>query len=326
MGKTPLSLELASAAILEAAATGDCSDAIARLIAELVSKYAWPPHYQRYFRLWEEHGFHLTPVHFYQPIPDTRTLTDSFWDTESEMPGVKMNELGQLHLLEHVFPLFREEYNRFPSEPTDCPHDFYFNNPMFSGTDSLVLYCMVRHFRPELIIEVGSGFSSRISAKALQENGRGRLVSIDPYPDNVLTRGFAGLSSLMPHQVQEVKLETFDELSANDILFIDSSHVVRIGSDVNFLFLEVLPRLRAGVVVHVHDIFFPLKGRRTFVMDEYRFWSEQDMLQAFLAFNSAFEVLFCNSFLARKHFKCMKQTFPNSPWIGGSSFWMRRQS
>jgi hypothetical protein len=188
-----------------------------------------------------------------------------------------------------------------------------------------VLYCMVRHFQPNLVLEVGSGFSSRVSAQAALRNGHTKLVCIEPYPDEVLRRGFPGLTSLIPKKVQDVELSYFEELGPGDILFIDSSHVARIGGDVNYLYLEVIPRLKPGVIVHVHDIFFPLEYRRDWVINELRFWTEQYLLQAFLAFNPEYEVLFCNTYLDHKHRGELQATFPNSPWWGGGSFWMRRR-
>jgi hypothetical protein len=124
--------------------------------------------------------------------------------------------------------------------------------------------------------------------------------------------------------VEDVGVETFEQLQARDVLFIDSSHVVRIGGDVTYLFLEVLPRLQPGVVIHVHDIFFPGDYPRDWVVEQFRFWSEQYLLQAFLAFNSAFEVLLCNGYLQSKYAPVLRATFARSPWWGGGSFWMRR--
>ncbi len=133
------------------------------------------------------------------------------------------------------------------------------------------------------------------------------------------------MRSLIQKKVEDVELEFFSQLQSGDILFIDSSHTVKIGGDVNYLFLEVLPRLRPGVIVHVHDIFFPFDYRRDWVLDEFRFWTEQYMLRAFLAFNSDFEVLLCNNYLAYRYLDHFKATFPSSPWWGGGSFWMRRK-
>jgi hypothetical protein len=236
-----------------------------------------------------------------------------------------MNDEVQLQLLQEAFPRFKVEYDQFTMEPSDRAYEFYHNNPFFNGIDALVLYCMVRHFQPIMIIEVGSGFSSRVSAQAAQTNDHTELFCIEPYPDDMLSSGFPGLTSLVPKTVQEVGLELFQQLGANDILFIDSSHVARCGGDVNYLFFEVLPRLSPGVIVHVHDIFFPKEYPEFWVKELLRFWNEQYLLQAFLSFNSEYEVLLCNSYLAHQYKKALKTTFPNSPPGGGSgSFWMRR--
>ena len=151
---------------------------------------------------------------------------------------------------------------------------------------------MVRHFQPRRIIEVGSGFSSLVFGQAAAKNKSSALICIDPFPHEFRkSNGIPALQSLIEKKVQDVDLEFFSQLESGDILFIDSSHTVKIGGDVNYLFLEVLPRLKAGVIVHVHDIFFPFEYRRDWVLEEFRFWTEQYLLQAFLIFNSEFEVL-----------------------------------
>jgi len=236
-----------------------------------------------------------------------------------------MNDEVQLRLLQESFPRFKHEYDQFPMEPSDRPYEFYFNNPFFNGIDALVLYCMVRHFQPTLVIEVGSGFSSRVSAQAALRNGHTKLFCVEPHPDAMLASGFQGLTSLVPKKVQEVGLDFFEQLGAGDILFIDSSHVVRCGGDVNYLFLEVLPRLNPGVIVHVHDIFFPKEYPKFWVKERLRFWNEQYLLQAFLSFNSEYEVLLCNSYLNHQYKEAIQTTFPNSPGGGSGSFWMRRK-
>lgn len=314
------------AAILDLAADRERRPELVRLLAEILPPFAREPLAGEFFRTWEEHGFHLTPVHFYQPIPDTRALPETLWKEPSGLVGVDMNEAGQLDLLQNVFPRFRSEYETLPTDPTGVPHDFHMKNGAFEGTDALVLYCMVRHLRPALVLEVGSGFSSRLTALAARRNGNTRLVCIEPYPDDVLSAGFPGLTSVVPKKVQDVELDFFQQLTAGDVLFIDSSHVVKTGGDVTYLFLEVLPRLAPGVVVHVHDIFLPQEFPRSWVMDLHLFWTEQYLLQAFLAFNSEFEVLFANAYMGLRQTREMREVFPTSPWWGGGSFWMRRRT
>ena len=277
------------------------------------------------FKRWERSGFHVTPVHFYQPIPDTRSLSETLWERPSQLAGIAMNESTQLELLRKHFPKFRDEYERLPTTSVAKENRFYVNNTLFGGVDALVAYCMVRHFQPELIIEVGSGFSSLVLAEAAEKGKGSSLVSIEPFPRKFLREGFPGLQSLIEKKVQDIDLELFSQLKSGDILFIDSSHTVKIGGDVNYLFLEVLPRLRPGVLVHVHDIFLPFEYRRDWVLDECRFWTEQYLLQAFLAFNSEFEVLMANSYLKHYHEEDLKAAFPTlSRWEGGS-FWIRRR-
>ena len=278
------------------------------------------------FRRWERRGFHVTPVHFYKPIPDTQSLPETLWTHPSDLAGVEMNETTQLELLREHIPKFRDEYEQLPTSSPGKERGFYVNNTLFGGVDALVAYCMVRHFKPRTIIEVGSGFSSLVLGQAAERNKRAGLICIEPFPREFLREGFPGLRSLIEKKVQDIELEFFSQLESDDILFIDSSHTVKIGSDVNYLFLEILPRLRPGVIVHVHDIFLPFEYRRDWVLDELRFWNEQYLLQAFLQFNSEFEVLMANSYLNHYYKNDLRVAFPAlGSWESGS-FWMRRKS
>lgn len=313
-----------AAALVRSAERSERPDEIVKAITRVVSPFMQGSNYQKYFRLFEAEGIHLTPVHFYVPIPDTRTLGDALFKSESKLPGIAMNDKAQIDLLTKQFPEFREEYNRIPYDATGDPFAYYFNNEFFSGIDACVLYCMVRHFRPNLIVEVGSGFSTLLSAQAARKNGNTEIISIEPYPSEVLRKGFPGLTQLLTNRVQDTDLSLFERLGPSDILFIDSSHIVQIGSDVNFLLLEVLPRLRPGVIVHIHDIYLPAAGRRDWVMDGIRFWNEQYLLQAFLIMNKDFDVLFANHYLAGRYSDDLKTTFPQSPYWDGGSFWIRR--
>jgi hypothetical protein len=275
--------------------------------------------FQELFPVWEQHGFHVTPVHFYQPIPDTRELPETLWKQPSDLVGIDINDATQLDLLRNHFKQFRDEYNNFPAEPPPG------QRRPFRGVDALVAYCMVRHFQPRLIIEVGSGFSSLALGQAAAKNKNSALICVDPFPNDFLRKGFPGLRSSIKEKIQDINLKFFSQLQSGDILFIDSSHTVKIGGDVNYLFLEVLPRLKPGVIVHVHDIFLPFEYRRDWVLDEFRFWNEQYLLQAFLTFNSEFEVLLANSYLNHYHQEDLKAAFRNLPSWAGGSFWMRRK-
>jgi Methyltransferase domain len=291
-----------------------------RFIAAVMPLCLQSTEYRELFLDWERHGFHVTPVHFYEPIPDTQSLPETLWSQPSELVGINMNDSMQVDLLRNHFSKFRGEYETVPAEPPPG------QRRPFRGTDVLVAYCMVRHFQPRRIIEVGSGFSSLVLGQAAAKNKNSSLICIDPFPGELLRNGsIPALKSLIETKVQDLDVEFFSQLDSGDILFIDSSHTVKIGGDVNYLFLEVLPRLNPGVIVHVHDIFFPFEYRRHWVLDELRFWTEQYLLQAFLTLNSEFEVLLANYYLSRYHKEHLRAAFPNlRRWIGGS-FWMRRK-
>jgi len=283
------------------------------------------PRFAEFFRLWEQNGVHVTPVHFYQPIPNTQALPDHLWQGPSSMPGVEMNKTVQQHLLCQVFPSFKDEYGRIPIDRADTELHFYLHNGRFESLDPMIAYCMVRHFRPKRIIEVGSGYSTLLLAQAAHKNGDTSLESIEPYPEKFLTEGVPGLTSLFVQKVEEVDLSFFSRLEEGDFLFIDTSHVVRTGGDVNHLFLNVVPQLKPGVIIHVHDIFFPYEYSQEWVVNLRRFWTEQYLLQAFLVYNSEFEVLVSSGYLKWRFPNTLKQVFPNcSPWQGGS-FWMQRK-
>ncbi|PWT83766.1 MAG: hypothetical protein C5B58_06005 [Acidobacteria bacterium] len=298
---------------------------VSQFIATVVPRCLRSEKFREIFPVLEQHGFHVTPVHFYQPIPDTRSLPETLWERPSKLVGIDMNESTQLDLVRQRFLKFRDEYEQLPTEPTEKPARFYLNNGLFGGLDALVAYCMVRHFQPRSIVEIGSGFSSLILSEALTKNNNPNLVCIDPSPQDFLSHGPPGLDSLIEKRVQEIDFDFFSQLNSNDILFIDSSHTVKIGGDVNYLFLEVLPRLKPGVIVHIHDIFLPFDYRRDWVMEQFRFWTEQYLLQAFLTFNSEFEVLMANSYLNHYHEEELKATFPTLQSTRSGSFWMRRK-
>ena len=272
------------------------------------------------FLNWERHGFHVTPVHFYESIPDTQSLPETLWSQPSELVGIDMNDSIQLEFLRSHFTKLRDEYNKLPIEPPPG------QKRPFRGVDALVAYCMIRHFQPKLIAEVGSGWSSLVLGRAAAKNKNSALICIDPFPGELLRKGnIPVLRSLIEKKIQGIDLEFFSQLGSGDVLFIDSSHTAKIGGDVNYLFLEVIPRLRPGVIVHVHDIFLPFDYRRDWVLDEFRFWTEQYVLQAFLTFNSEFEVLLANGYLNHYHQQELKAAFPGlRSWAGGS-FWMRRK-
>jgi hypothetical protein len=269
---------------------------LAKLLASVLPKAVMT--HPAAFAIWERAGYHVTPVHFYSPIPDLTTLTER---GTSSCPGVDLNRRGQEAMLATLAPLF--------PEARACWED----NTYFGLVDSAALYAMVRHHRPQKVVEVGSGYSTRMARDAIERNGSGELITIEPFPQERMPS-----APTYPVEVQRVPLDLFESLEENDILFIDSSHVLRTGGDVKYEYLEILPRLAAGVLVHVHDVFIPDDYPLDWFTDRHRFWSEQYLLQAFLAFNEQFEVLWSSHMLDRQ----VEWHLPHGE--PGGSFWLRR--
>jgi predicted O-methyltransferase YrrM len=278
--------------------------------------------------VWSRAGFHVVPRHYYSVVPDLSELPDSVWDVPTELVGIDMALDSQLRLLES-FESFADEYARLQPlvnrlAPAELP--FEAENRFFGPVDAESLYCMLRTLRPKKVIEVGSGESTRVSLAALAMNGDGaEFVAVEPYPSDALRLLLQGRGSLLEVPVQDVPNELFSSLTEDDVLFIDSTHVVRLGSDVVLEILEVLPRLRPGVVVHFHDIFLPSSYPREWPRTLGRYWTEQYLLQAFLAFNEAFSVVFAAAYVASRDSRSLKRVFPTySPARPPGSFWIRR--
>ena len=299
-------------------------------IGQIIRKVVWS---RSLFEFWQRLGVNVTKKHFYSPIPDTRELSqcDDLWNNKLSIVGIDMNPGGQLRLLEEVFARYKSEFN-FTLNKTDIEHEFYLNNAGFGLEDAEVLYCMIRNFKPKTIIEVGSGHSTLIAARAClinrNQQHHTQLISIEPYPRKIIKNGFPGLEKHLTSKAEDVDLDFFSQLVENDILFIDSSHVMRIGNDVNFLFLEILPRLKKGVLVHIHDIFFPYHYPRQWVIENRVFWTEQYLLQAFLCFNKSFEVIFGNNYMLTEYPDKMHNVFSHPPGYRqrnlATSFWIRK--
>ena len=283
------------------------------------------------FNFWERLGFHVTPVDYMSPIPDLRHLPREQFKARSELVGIDLREDDQLQLLASLAGEYKHEYERFPRTAPDEDWLFFVENESFVSTDAEVLYSLIRRLRPQRVVEIGSGYSSLLISRALTRNATdaeqtSTYTIIDPYPNPLVRDGLPGLASLRSVPVQEVPLNEFTSLERNDVLFIDSSHVSRVGSDVNYEFLEILPRLDPGVVVHVHDIFLPYEYPEQWVFDNRWFWTEQYLLQAFLTFNDAWDVMWAGSYMHDRRADELSAAFDShGPTTSPGSFWMRRR-
>jgi hypothetical protein len=273
----------------------------------------------------EAGGYHLLPRHFYSPIADPETADATDFNKESyPLRDLKFSEAASLNFLESIAKYSDELVREFPvAAPADT--GFHWDNPFFAGLDAAALYTMVRTIRPRQIVEIGSGFSTHISLRALERNGRGKLTCVEPSPTAKLLELSARIQ-IIRSGVQKVPTELFASLESGDILFIDSSHVSCLGSDVNFEIFEILPNLPAGVIVHFHDIFLPFEYPREWVVNRHWSWNEQYLLYAFLRMNDSYEVWMPNSYVIRRHSAKAGEALPFLDVLAnpGASFWMRK--
>jgi hypothetical protein len=273
-------------------------------------------------------GF-VPPGHFYSPIPDLDELHNLDWESiggvSKNIPGIELNDEEQLELLKRFSGFYREM--PFKAEKQEGLR-YYFENPAYSYSDAILLHCMIRHLEPNRIIEVGSGFSSCmiLDTNDLFFDGSISTTFIEPYPElllSLLRDSDQGKVKTIPSRLQDVDLTVFDALVENDILFIDSTHVSKINSDVNRIFFDILPRLSSGVYVHFHDIFFPFEYPKEWLL-EGRAWNEAYMLKAFLQFNHAFHPVLMNTFMSKFHASFFRENMPLCLKNTGGSIWLRR--
>jgi predicted O-methyltransferase YrrM len=271
--------------------------------------------------------------HYYSPVPDNRALArdparSRVWPpSPPTTPGIAWRESEQLAFLRDE--LARQDPITFPDGPTGDPRDYHAGSEMFSRLDAWVLQAMLRRFHPRRMIEIGCGWSSLVTARINREylNGELNFTCIEPYPPDFLQGGVEGISELITSQVEQLPVETFLELGEGDVLFIDTSHTVKTGGDVVYLFSEVLPRIAPGVVVHIHDMFLPSDYPQEWVFDG-RAWNEQYLVRAFLSFNSAFRILLGVAWMAQLHPDAFAESIPGYPQQfqdGGGSLWIQRE-
>jgi len=291
-------------------------DALRRRVAELERQLqAW--------RTWRP------PGHFYSPIPDLAEVLrreDALFDCSLRtLPGIDLRAAEQQALLEVLAGFYPEQpWQAVPAQG----RRYGFENDQYSYADAIFLYGMLRHVRPRRVIEVGSGHSSAamLDTAELFLDGAVDFTFIDPHPERLhtlLKPGDMSRVTILDRPVQDVPLETYDQLGAGDVLFIDSTHVSKTGSDVNHLYFDVLPRLSRGVFVHVHDVHFPFEYPRDWVL-EGRAWNEVYLLRAFLLFNDTFEVVCMNTALERLRTDWFREHMPLCLKNPGGSIWLRR--
>lgn len=273
--------------------------------------------------------FHSYPGHFYSPIPsieEIRLNEDSIFNSFSEdIPGINLNIDTQINLLQE----FKDFYEELPFDANKKDNlRYFFENPNFSYADAIILYSMIRLNKPKKIIEIGAGFSSCVILDTMELffNNDISYSVIEPYP-----RLFTALTKkedrktieIVEDKLQNIPVNRFSDLSAGDILFIDSSHVSKINSDINRIFFEILPILKSGVNIHFHDIFYPFEYPKEWIY-EGRAWNEAYLLRAFLQYNKDFRIQFFNDFIGKFHENLIRKEMPLCLINKGGSIWIKK--
>jgi predicted O-methyltransferase YrrM len=279
----------------------------------------------------QRRGYHFQPRDFYSGLNDMLFLEEN-WDLWHDRPlpaGVGWDLGGQLEELKRIAPRCLELRDVPADMPSGRPR-YHWDNDFWSGADAVIHYGLLRDAKPRRVVEVGCGWSSLLMAEALARNEEegappASVVQIEPYPRRELLRALPSDWALHQSILQRAPLEVFDELDEGDVCFYDGSHVARVASDVVWFFFEVVPRLRPGVLIHVHDVFWPADYPDQWVFERAQTWNEQYLLQAFLMYNDRFAPLLCVSALMdafRAEVTGMLEGLPAAR--GGGSVWLRR--
>ena len=286
------------------------------------------------YPVFSRHGLYLLRKHYYAPIPEEEDCTEEFWNSVSELVGIDIDEERILSYVERELAAYNKEFRCYPIREEESRGGYYLLNGRFMAVDGNMYYSLIRRIKPKRILEIGCGFSTMLASDAIQKNrdegAACRLICVEPYPPSQIKDGSLQIAELLEKKVQRVEMEVFARLEADDILFIDSTHVLKSGGDVQYLYCEILPRLQPGVLVHVHDISLPRPYPKVYYEQNYYFWNEQYVLQAFLTYNSRAEVVWPGNYMMLKRpermlalfpeFESMREVYPSSE---PTSFWFR---
>ncbi len=269
--------------------------------------------------------------HYYSTvvsINDIKQRQADIWKNADKdgIPEIDLNTEKQLKLLSSL----KEYYSELPFTGHKQPNLRYrFENDYYSHSDGIILYSMIRHFEPKRIIEIGSGFSSAniLDTNDLFFDSKINITFIEPYPEErlipMMTETDKKLTKVIPSDVQLIPLDVFKNLQAGDILFVDSTHAVKTGSDVNYILFDILPALNNGVLIHFHDIFYPFEYPKEWVFRGFG-WNEAYFLKAFLMNNNKFEIRLFTDYLHRHHNTSFYE-MPIAVQGSGSSIWIEKK-
>jgi predicted O-methyltransferase YrrM len=278
-------------------------------------------------RLAERAGVQVVVASYDSPVPRLSDLPSEVFTTKSLLRGIDWDPGRQMAWLESDLAPYLSEFT--PARGRELPAgEFTLDNGTFESVDAELLYAIVRRLRPARLLELGTGYSTLVARLALDRNAvdgaGGTLDSFDPYPSSQVMARSDLREGVCRMTAQRIDGALIEGLEANDILFVDTSHTVKIGGDVNRIVLDLLPLVRPGVAVHFHDIFLPRDYSRAHIAGAH-FWNEQYLVQAFLAGNREWEVLVGGNAVAHAHPQRLRDLIPSfSQGVEPGSLWLRR--
>jgi hypothetical protein len=272
-------------------------------------------------RIQEKFGVTITRADFYSEIPTVADLEQAFaapslLNLDRIFPdnAVMLGELNRLMSVSH-------EFN--PPLNSTKPGEFAWTGGQFSYSDAMAYYSMIRTRKPRTIVEIGSGWSTRVAQMACEANGFGRIVCVEPYPSEFL-EAIEGIE-VIRRRAQEVETAFItDLLQDGDILFIDSTHTVRHDSDCLHIYLRILPAVEADITVHVHDIYLPDTLSLSQMRDAQLFWNEQYLLYAYLCGNPRTQAIYGSRYHYKRNTALLERFMHGRHGAGGASFWFRQ--
>lgn len=293
----------------------------AAALAELLPKGAWLWCDLEVRRRIQAHGINVVPANFYSNTPTIADIEGSFEyaDAGHKQPpyDLGLDEAAMQAELESLMP-YASEFTPPKGDPGDG--GYFWDAGLFGFSDAMAYYCYLRKLRPKTVLEIGSGFSSLVALMGLKANGTGHLVCAEPFPRDFL-KDRADIT-LVQKPAQVLAAEYFnDTLADGDVLFIDSTHTVKSGSDCLHIYLRILPKLRRRLHVHVHDIYLPFAIPRKQMLERQIHWTEQYLLMAFLLDNPKARVLYGSWYHAWRNPQMLERFMQGKALPGGSSFW-----
>lgn len=278
-------------------------------------------------KVFKKRGYFIARPHFSNPIPDKKYILsrNGYWKQDFPCLGLQFHDEQQLLLCERISK-FAPEIDKLPKDIFDPA-----KNRSFLDMDLEFLYCMIRFIKPKNFIEIGAGWSSVIASHAIALNKKEGCecihTIIEPHSKSAyLEKYFKAADQHISQLVQEVPVDFFDCLNANDMLFIDTSHIAKYGSDVNYLYFYIVPRVAAGCHIHIHDIFIPKDYFEKWVVRDEMYFSEQYLVMAFLMFNDTFQIELAAQYLSLKYRERLNGLFPRfKSYFSPGSLWIRRK-